>query len=58
MGIEGDQRLIRVYITTTNSIRRIRRADFHLAKTSPLPSVFALHDGISRQRVIEEEKNR
>lgn len=57
IGVEGDQRLIRVYVPTTNKIRRVRRADFHRNKSTPLPSVSALLDGIYRQRIIEEETN-
>lgn len=57
LGMEGDQRMIRVFIPDTNKIRKMRLADFHINKNSPLPSVSALLDGIARQRVIEEEEN-
>lgn len=53
--MEGDQRLIRVYVPETQTIRRMRRADFQLNTNAPLSSVSALLDRISLQRVIEEE---
>lgn len=57
IGLEGDQRLILVYVPKTQTIRRMRRADFHFNKNSPLPSVSVLLDGIYRERIIEEELN-
>lgn len=55
--MERDQSMIRLYVPET-TIRRMRRADFYLNKTSPLPSVSALFDDISRQRIIEEDLNK
>lgn len=54
VGVEGDELLFKIFIPTTKEVRRIRRADFHMKKNSPLPSISSLLDGISRQRNIEE----
>lgn len=57
LGVEIYQRIIPVYVPEKKTIRLLRPGDFHLNKNSPLPSVSALPDGISRQRIIEEEDN-
>lgn len=57
LGVEGDERMIRVFVPETKTIRRLRRADFHVSKNSPLPSVSSLLDGIARQRIIKEEQH-
>lgn len=48
--------MINVYIQSSQLVRPVRRSDLYLPKFTPLPSVSALLDGISGQRVTKESE--
>lgn len=56
LGVEENQKMIRVYVPETKTIHSLRHSGFHLNRNSPLPSLSALLDGISRKHIIEEKE--
>lgn len=49
IGMQSDERLCRVYVSTTNEVMILRLADFRPCSQEQLPSVNTLLDGLSRQ---------
>jgi len=56
IGVESDERLIRVFVPTEKSIKLVRRVDFRPITEKP-PVVSALLDGLAREHAIEVEED-
>lgn len=57
VGVQGNERLIRVFIPAEQTIRVLRRVDFRPVGQEKLPSILSLLDGLARQDSIEVSEN-
>lgn len=55
VGMESECRLVRVFVPATNTIRTVRRGDFHPVKGNALPSITSLLEGLAREKQLEED---
>lgn len=56
--MESDSHLVRAYVPANNSIRVVRRAEFHPLKVNRLPGVSSLIDGLARQKGFENQSKK
>ena len=58
VGMESDNKFVRVFMPSTGQISTIKRADFKGVSSNELPKISTLLDGLSREAEIEAEESK